>query len=872
MTKPLPPDFNEVLRLKHIFGPGAQPLSIIPILREKKIPACKWKDAIDNGPWSDERLAQIWSQYADINPGVACGPLSGPRGLVVVDGDNAEALAWMAEHLAPTPMRTRTRKGEHWYYAYPRDGGEHGNRADILGSKARFESEALAAGFDVRMHARSTPEEQGEERERCRQARVDAQKARVPIGPVIDVRGRGGQVVLPGALGSRDFRYQEIEPWHAGMELPTFDPRVVEGRRWQRPAATGGDDAERLLARQREDFLTEARARSTGDERVRRARAYLANIEGAVSGANGHNKLFYAACQLVIGFELGESEALDLLLSDYNSRCQPEWSYAEIAHKVADAARQLTADSGHLLPDSARWTAMQSCRTIARYEPLLDEALPATTTAPAAPVAAVIERPNPRPVNHAPPTDDELQWHGLWRERGVDYAQVADLEWERKKEMGGKVWTLPPTTNNISLVLRFGHESRRWLLAYNRQKMVRECNGRPLTDGDEREIHGRICYLWQQEVSMERVLSAVYRACDANAHDPWQTFAARLPEWDGGDHLATFIAEVLGIDPRTRGDAYDQAYREWRHQLTGAMARGLVPGTKVQTIMIIVGRQGRRKSQLLHDLFNGRGEGWDFFTDQKFRLDDKDGQMLISGYHACEWSEAEHAKNPKAIDTIKAFLGQTTDVFRPPFERNIVHRPRRVVFFGTSNEAKGLLHDVTGNRRFYITDIGAHDIDLPLLLRIRSQLWAQIRAYHDWYQAAVVAGDAEGQRACCWWYDSEDEAARQASLSPYTAESAFHEFVESWLSRRRDPFIVQTVFTECLGLDPGHVSNAQKKDMRDTLLRLGAVEPKGGRARRFKGELGRWWQPPPPVAEDEDGEQAMDTATRVIAPEDDDEF
>lgn len=346
-----PPDINEVIKLKNIFGPS-RPLAIIPLLVAKKIPAQAWKSAFEEGPWSDDKLRAIWRQRGhELNPGIATGPLSGP-GLVVVDGDNAPALAWMREHLPPTPMRTVTRHGEHWYYRHPQ-GVDVGNRSDVLGSKKRFEHDAGAAGFDVRLHPKASPEEQAAEKERAAQARKSALAAGVEMSGVIDVRGRGGQVVAPGALHPSGFRYAQAEPWRADMDLPTFDPAWFEGVKWQRPQVglldSGMSPAALLASRQRERWLTEARENTTGDEKMRRARGYLATIEGAVGGAGGHDKLFYAACRLVKGFLLSPEDALALLLSDYNSRCSPEWTYDEVAHKVEDAVKQLGAEDGYLL-------------------------------------------------------------------------------------------------------------------------------------------------------------------------------------------------------------------------------------------------------------------------------------------------------------------------------------------------------------------------------------------------------------------------------------------------------------------------------------------------------------------------------------------
>ncbi len=82
---------------------------------------------------------------------------------------------------------------------------------------------------------------------------------------------------------------------------------------------------------------------------IERARAYLAKMAGAISGAGGHNATFHVACILIHGFRLSTGEALPLFL-DWNSRCQPPWSDAELRHKLLDAERAPSSKPrGHFL-------------------------------------------------------------------------------------------------------------------------------------------------------------------------------------------------------------------------------------------------------------------------------------------------------------------------------------------------------------------------------------------------------------------------------------------------------------------------------------------------------------------------------------------
>lgn len=70
---------------------------------------------------------------------------------------------------------------------------------------------------------------------------------------------------------------------------------------------------------------------------VERARRYAAAMEPSVSGSRGHDRAFAAAMALVHGFELPAHDALNVLLAEFNPRCSPPWTEAELRHKVASA-------------------------------------------------------------------------------------------------------------------------------------------------------------------------------------------------------------------------------------------------------------------------------------------------------------------------------------------------------------------------------------------------------------------------------------------------------------------------------------------------------------------------------------------------------
>lgn len=74
-----------------------------------------------------------------------------------------------------------------------------------------------------------------------------------------------------------------------------------------------------------------------------RARKYAGCVEGAVSGQNGHGHTFRLACRLAIGFDLNESETLQIL-EEWNPTCSPSWSSKELSHKVRQAMKEKEKD------------------------------------------------------------------------------------------------------------------------------------------------------------------------------------------------------------------------------------------------------------------------------------------------------------------------------------------------------------------------------------------------------------------------------------------------------------------------------------------------------------------------------------------------
>jgi hypothetical protein len=127
--------------------------------------------------------------------------------------------------------------------------------------------------------------------------------------------------------------------------------RVIEGIPWDDRAAKANTLALRELVQQFQAVADLRRGRprdAVAASPVERARAYVAKMPSAVSGAGGHNQTFEVAQVLARGFSLARDEAWGLLC-EYNARCQPPWSERELAHKLDSAIAESKLPQGYLL-------------------------------------------------------------------------------------------------------------------------------------------------------------------------------------------------------------------------------------------------------------------------------------------------------------------------------------------------------------------------------------------------------------------------------------------------------------------------------------------------------------------------------------------
>ncbi len=322
--------------------------------------------------------------------------------------------------------------------------------------------------------------------------------------------------------------------------------------------------------------------------------------------------------------------------------------------------------------------------------------------------------------------------------------------------------------------------------------------------------------IWGKEVTIDALASIAQAA----AFDPVKEYlkgikVSPLPieQWQRLD------SRLLGIDDPIAANFLPQ-------YLVSAVARVFEPGCSVRRSPVLVGPQWRGKTALGRILFGA--DAW----VEGVRAFDRDARLRCHTAWGVELAELNGITRRADQETLKAFLTETTDIERRPYDRAPEKMPRRFVFWGTANAAP--LRDATGSTRFVCIPIPDRMLPLDWATEHRDQLWA--RAVEQ-YRAGVE-------------WDRETEESRRL-----TAErNANHQEIDPWaepvITALREhvkwesaPVPLLKLF-EQLEVEPRHQTNAQA-------LRIRAIAESQGwvleRRRCDRGRVSGFWPPDNPA-------------------------
>lgn len=284
-------------------------------------------------------------------------------------------------------------------------------------------------------------------------------------------------------------------------------------------------------------------------------------------------------------------------------------------------------------------------------------------------------------------------------------------------------------------------------LRFNELSYQPEWRGKPIEDPDLVDIR----LILEQEgfpPPDKDVRAAVDRCARENSYNPVADYLTSL-NWDGSPRIERWMVRLLGA-PDT-----DFVRLISPKVMISAVARALDPGCKVDTVLVIEGPQGIKKSTAIATLF---GEE---YTAESVSLFEQHNKMVMAMMGAWVVELAEFIAIARSNqNSVKGLLSMRKDKVVLPYAKMSSTHPRRCVFFGTINpDETGYLTDSTGNRRYW--PVSATKADVDGIRRNRDQLWAE--AVHR-YRA--------GER---WWLEPEEEGLAQEAQSQREEEDAWAE-------------------------------------------------------------------------------------------------
>jgi predicted P-loop ATPase len=325
-----------------------------------------------------------------------------------------------------------------------------------------------------------------------------------------------------------------------------------------------------------------------------------------------------------------------------------------------------------------------------------------------------------------------------------------------------------------------------------------ELAGKTVASGDFDRIR-----LWVEEVAgmvaaKGTLMDAVRLVAARDAFHPVREYLESLT-WDGVPRVDTWLETFCAVAPTSQGHKrlIRAVARKW---LVACVARAMQPGCKVDTMLVLEGKQGIGKSSALAAL---AGEA--YFCDALIDFGTKDACQTIQGVWIYELAELD-AIVRGGTSQAKGFITRAVDRFRKPYGRAAESVPRSVVFCGTVNHG-GYLKDSTGNRRFWTVRCGGA-LDVEGIRRERDQLWAEARTLYD-------AGEA-------WHLAAADEALMGDEQAERVEVDPWEEILAAWTRRRGDaPFGMNELLEGALGLTAQSRNPRVTKRVTPMLVALG---------------------------------------------------
>ncbi len=320
-----------------------------------------------------------------------------------------------------------------------------------------------------------------------------------------------------------------------------------------------------------------------------------------------------------------------------------------------------------------------------------------------------------------------------------------------------------------------------------------EWNGSPLEDHQLIDIR-LILEANEYEPADKDLLPAVIRHARENAYHPVRDYL-RAVKWDGTPRIDHWLTNCLGA-------ANTEFIRTIaRKTLVAAVARAFKPGCKADTMLVLEGPQGLKKSSAIAALFS------DEWTAESVNLFDQHNKMVMAMMGAWCVELAEFvAIARKDQNTVKGLISMKSDRVVLSYAKIATDHPRQCVFVGTINPDEfGYLTDSTGNRRYW--PVRCTKIDLELLRKHRDQMWAEA------YKAFL----ADEQ----WWLSDIEEGMARTQVAQREETDIWDEILLAKVKERSVQSTTIAAALQAIGVPNERMGKIERNRVAKVLRRIG---------------------------------------------------
>ncbi len=375
---------------------------------------------------------------------------------------------------------------------------------------------------------------------------------------------------------------------------------------------------------------------------------------------------------------------------------------------------------------------------------------------------------------------------------------------------------------NLHNVVTILSTDPRWIgkIRYNSFKQRIEIDSHSITDTTSTAMRLWLYRAYGLQVAKDMMIDAIEHTAQQNHYHPVQQYLLDL-QWDGVQRINTWLYRLMGAD-NTPLNA--EIGTRW---LVQGVARILTAGAQTDGCLILQGAQGIGKSSALRIL--ARRQEWyrDSFIDIRTG---RDAYSKLAGVWIYEFPELQSTRG-RDNNSVKAFLTQHTDTYRPAYARYEQEVPRQVIFAGTTNDIE-ILNDPTGSRRYWIVKCGACHFD-----KLRSeadQLWAEaVHIYNTWSDPTRWA----------WLLDPKVLQAMAEVHAEHQQVDTWIEYIQCWAETHeglQQGATVADILQNAIGITPD-------RQNRSTSIRLGTLLSNMGwskNRRSINGSRVWLWYPP----------------------------